>query len=225
MSKATGWIALAGGAEFGSGSRDADRRLIDLAGGPNGRIVILPTAAAHQRPELAGRNGVRHFRGLGARQVASVLVVDAASAGDPEHAAVLRDARLIYLTGGDPRHLRHTLAGSVCWTTIVEAYRAGAVIAGSSAGAMVLGAGRPATDQSVGVGLGLAPRVIVQPHRRGPAQFEGVEAGVAVIAIAEETTLVGQAGQWENLGQGSVWVTVGIDAPREIRPGDTWREE
>ena len=55
-----GHILLAGGAEFGGQMAAADRRAIELAGGPTAPIAIIPAAAApdhnHQR---AGANGVR----------------------------------------------------------------------------------------------------------------------------------------------------------------------
>jgi len=134
-----GFIVLEGGAEFGGRMADPDRLAIRLAGGPNARICIVPTAAApdnnHRR---AGQNGINWFNRLGATDVVSLPLIDTPSANDPAIGNVLSQADLIYLLGGFPRHLAHTLMDSRSWEAILQAHRKGAVIAGSSAGAMVL---------------------------------------------------------------------------------------
>lgn len=134
-----GFIVLEGGAEFGGRMADPDRLAIRLAGGPDARICIVPTAAApdnnHRR---AGQNGINWFNRLGATDVVSLPLIDTPSANDPAIGNVLSQADLIYLLGGFPRHLAHTLMDSRSWEAILQAHRKGAVIAGSSAGAMVL---------------------------------------------------------------------------------------
>lgn len=222
----TGPVALAGGNEFRAGSRAADRRLIELAGGPESPIAIVPTAAARQRPELAAENGRRHLAGIGARRVEAVMVVDRSSAANPRLVAALAAARLIYLTGGDPRHLHDVLAGSPAWQGILDALSSGAVLAGSSAGAMVLGAARPPGDRWGGVGLGLLPDTIVQPHYRpAPSGRPQSPEHVTVLGIAEETTFLRQGPGWTNLGSGSVWVLRGAGPSLEIPPGGRWEPE
>ena len=62
-----GYIALEGGAEFGGQMALPDRRFIELAGGPDIPIVIIPTAAApDNNRKRAGENGRRWFISLGA---------------------------------------------------------------------------------------------------------------------------------------------------------------
>ena len=63
----TGWIALHGGGEFQRGSEIGDRRLIVAAGGADARVMIVPTAAGVDYPEMAARNGINWFKQLGAR--------------------------------------------------------------------------------------------------------------------------------------------------------------
>ena len=71
-----GYILLEGGAEFGGQMSEPDLRAIELAGGFDAPICIIPTAAApdhnHKR---AGNNGIRWFRSLGARNVFAVDVI------------------------------------------------------------------------------------------------------------------------------------------------------
>ncbi len=132
-------ILLAGGAEFGGQMADPDRSAIQAAGGPDTPIRIIPTAAAPgNNHERAGKNGVDWFKHLGAVNVASLPIIDRASANDPALSAELLRAGMIYLLGGSPRYLAEALAGSSCWQSILAALQRGAVIAGSSAGAMVI---------------------------------------------------------------------------------------
>jgi cyanophycinase len=132
-------IFLAGGSEFTQCMSDPDLRLIQLAGGFDAPIRIIPAAAAPDNNHTrAGNNGVRWFKSLGATDVESVFVIDHSSASDASLAGLLREARLVYLLGGFPQHLGETLRDSKAWDAVLQAYEDGAVIAGSSAGAMVL---------------------------------------------------------------------------------------
>jgi len=79
----------------------------------------------HQR---AGQSGVRWFERLGARHVTLLPLIDQASANQFSVASALRQSRLIYLLGGFPHYLAQTLAGSLSWQAMLEAYDTGAVI-------------------------------------------------------------------------------------------------
>lgn len=214
-------VALAGGNEFRAGSRAADGRLLELAGGVETQVVLLPTAAAHQQPEKAAATGIRHFQGLGARHVSALMILKRTDAANPALVEPVRRAGLIYLTGGDPRHLHDTLAGTLAWAAIGEAAQAGAIVVGSSAGAMVLAATPGADDRFAGVGLGLAPDCRVLVHHRGPVSSDAI-GGLTVFGIAEETTWLRDGDRWQNLGSGSVWVYQAGRAPAEIAPGEVW---
>lgn len=134
-----GYILLEGGAEFGGQMSQPDRRALELAGGPDALVRIIPTAAAPDHNQRrAGTNGVNWFRRLGAQQVEALPLIDRASANDSSIANALRQSNLIYLLGGFTGYLGETLAGSASLQAMLTAYEAGAVIAGSSAGAMVL---------------------------------------------------------------------------------------
>src|SRR5512143_56254 len=159
----TGWIALHGGGEFQRGSEIGDRRLVVAAGGADARVIVVPTAAAHERPDMAARNGVQWFKQIGA-QADVALVVDARSANDSVIVATIESATLIYLPGGDPVLLVEILRGSLAWNAIVTAHERGVVIGGASAGAMALGTQmwNPHTGGLID-GLGLIP-IVTLPH-------------------------------------------------------------
>jgi cyanophycinase-like exopeptidase len=112
-----GFLALMGGNEFRPDCHPMDEELLDRIGRKPARVVIVPTAAALENPRLAADNGIRYFAALGA--AASVaMIITRADANDPQRSAPIREADLIYLTGGDPRYLLSTLVGSICWSVI-----------------------------------------------------------------------------------------------------------
>lgn len=134
-----GYILLEGGAEFGGHMEAADFRAIELAGGLHVPISIIPAAAAPAKDhQNAGNNGVQWFRSLGATNVTALPLIDKKSANDHGVAETLRQSRIIYLLGGSPRYLEQCLRTSASWQAMLTAYEAGAVLGGSSAGAMVL---------------------------------------------------------------------------------------
>lgn len=208
-----GYILLAGGAEFSGRMAKPDRRAIELAGGFGASVSIIPAAAApdnnHQR---AGRNGVRWFEKLGALHVSALPLLDRQCADDPAVVAALQRSRLIYLLGGFPRHLAHSLAGSQGWQAILAAYQSGAVIAGSSAGAMILcDHYYDPYEKNVFSGLGLIPGACILPHHNSfGASWAGELArrlaGVTLIGIDEQTGMLndGPSGRWQAYGAGGI---------------------
>ena len=208
-----GFIVLEGGAEFSGPMAEVDREAIRLAGGLKVPIRIIPAAAApdgnHRR---AGQNGVDWFRQLGASDVSAPALIDRQSADDPEIAAELARARLIFLLGGFPHHLGQTLQGSKSWQAMLAAYASGAVIAGSSAGAMVLCETYydPATSLLQG-GLALVGGVCVLPHhdtfgKDWAPLIKSRRRPIVMIGIDEQTGAVSgsTANCWQVYGQGKV---------------------
>ena len=208
-----GYLLLEGGAEFGGRMAEADRRAIALAGGMAAPICIIPTAAApDNNHEHAGGNGLRWFEGLGATHVQVVPLIDRQSAKDQAVVQAIRASRLIYLLGGFTHYLCQTLVGSAGWEAAVQAYGAGAVIAGSSAGAMVLCEHYFASrDRQVLPGLGLVRNSCVLPHhdtfghRWAPALEELIPQST-LLGIDERTGMIddGPDGAWRVYGQGAV---------------------
>lgn len=214
----TGYLLLEGGAEFGGQMAAPDRRAIELAGGPNALISIIPTAAApdnnHQR---AGSNGVRWFRSLGATNIALLPLIDKASANDASIVNTLNQSRLIYMLGGFTGYLGQTLQGSASEQAMLQAYAVGAVIAGSSAGAMVMCQYYfdPAQGRIV-EGMGLVPNSCVLPHHntfgKGWAQRLSQLLPTAVLLGIDERTGMLDDGDgerktvWRVYGQGTVTI-------------------
>jgi cyanophycinase len=210
-----GFVLLEGGNEFNAKMTAADERAIAACGGRSMPIRIIPAAAApdgnHAR---AGAHGVDWFKGLGATDVKVLDIIDCASAGRPDLALDLERARLVFMLGGFPRYLAQTLADSLAWEAMRSAHRTGAVIAGSSAGAMVLCEYYfdPASDQVL-PGLNLVPNACVLPHhdRFGKDWAPGLSRllpEAVLIGIDEGTGLLndGPDGRWTVYGKRCVTI-------------------
>jgi cyanophycinase len=208
-----GFVLLEGGNEFMAGMAAVDERAMALAGGCRAPVRIIPAAAAPDHNDRqAGANGVAWFQSLGADDVRSVPVIDRASAGQPELAGELESAGLVFMLGGFTRYLAETLAFSPAWEAMQTAHRSGAVIGGSSAGAMVLCEHYfDPLSESVRPGLNLLSGCCVLPHHNrfgknwAPA-LERMLPGVQLLGIDEETGLLndGPVGEWTVYGRGAV---------------------
>lgn len=209
-----GTIALVGAGEFLEGMAGVDRYLMAQVPDPPARVVILPTAAGQEDVRPWTDMGVTHFRHLGA-QVEALLVLDHGHAADPEMAEAVRRSNFVYLSGGSPGYLLHTLEGTPVWQAIGEVHARGGVLAGCSAGAMVLGSmtrvrrGGPA-DWDWEPGLSLLPGLAVAPHfnRMSKDRLEdlirGAPRGHMVVGVDEHTAAVGDGARWTVMGRGSV---------------------
>ena len=216
-------IALVGGDEFRPGCLEMDRAILASTGSERPRVAIVPTAAAAQGPDKAASNGVAHFSALGA-DAYPLMVLGPAQANNEEFLTPLHSSDVVYLTGGDPTHLLDTLRGSRLLDILLGTPDRGAVLAGSSAGAMVLGSWmrfRRWADA-----LGVVANVAVLPHHEG-SDSDRVAAelerdgppGALVLGIDAETACYGVGDEWEVLGSGSVTLYSG-GAWRRYDTGD-----
>lgn len=216
MAGTAGPLALVGGGEWSEGC-DFDAGLLDASGGQE--VVVLPTAAAYERPERVVLRAAEWFDGLGAR-VEGLMVVGRRDADDDGAAEVVRRARFVYLSGGSPLHLRSVLKGSKVLGALRAAWEGGAVVAGAGAGAIVLT--DPMVDPRGGaltVGLGLVDGLAVVPHfgdvgedLHGEKLHRSVALaprGLPVVGIPERAALVRDPdGSWRSAGVGTVTVFV-----------------
>src|SRR5687767_15242271 len=205
-----GPLALVGGGEWREGCT-FDRDLLAASGADE--VLVLPTAAAYEHPERAVETAEAWFAGLGAK-ARGLMVLARPDAELEINVAAIRDARFIYLSGGSPLHLRSVLKDSPAWDALCEAWRGGAVLAGSSAGAMALC--DPMVDPRGGaftLGLGLLAQVAVIPHHNTWSEEKAKRTitlapkGLPIVGIDERTVLIrGRDGAWSVDGVGGVVV-------------------
>jgi len=208
-SDSTGTLALVGGGEWREGCRKFDAALLEVA--ETDEVLVLPTAAAFENPTRAVETARQYFEDLGAR-VSGLMVLGRREAEDDTNAAIVRGSRFVYIGGGSPMHLRSVLKGSRLWEALLESWRDGAVLAASSAGAMVLC--DPMVDPRGGaytVGLGLLANMPIFPHHdTAPAHLrersmELRPDGAVLVGVDEQTALLRDPdGAWRVAGEGSV---------------------
>jgi cyanophycinase len=217
-----GPLALVGGDELNPGNEPQDEVLVRAAAG--GPAYVLATAAGRQRPELAVANAIRWFGALGL-EVEELPARTRANATSETNAERAHGGRLFYLVGGDPGLVPKTLAGTPVWDAIVEAWRAGAALAGSSAGAMALcewtlvRQRMPGDDRRRYVpALGLVPGVAVLPHfetfGHRWVSSAAERDGAVLLGLDERTAPIHDAGEWRALGAGGVTVIAGGERRR-----------
>ena len=221
----TGTLALVGGAEWRDGCRPFDADLLAASGGTE--VLVLPTAAAYEHPEKAVDTATAYFGELGAT-VKGLMVLRRPDAMDDDNAAAVAGARFVYLGGGSPLHLRSVLKESKVWEALTNAWRDGAVVAGSSAGAMVLG--DPMVDPRGGaftLGLGLIEQLAIVPHHdtwlpeRAHRTMQLAPRGLPIAAVDEQTAIIRDGdGKWRAAGVGQVAVFLdGKAADLSVLPG------
>jgi cyanophycinase len=161
------------------------------------------------------RLGVEHYQCLGVEPV-PLRVLTRAGADDPGNAAPLAGAGLVYLSGGNPGYLADTLRDTIVLDAVLAAWRAGAALAGCSAGACALTAlAFDTRDGALRPGLGVVPEFVVLPHfdqieRWRPGIVEqclaALEPGQTLVGIDEETALVSTDAGWRVEGARHVWI-------------------
>lgn len=212
----SGTLALVGGGEFADGC-SFDARLLEASG--TGDVLVVPTGAAYEHPQRLVDQAVTWFAGLGAT-ARGVDVLGRTDAMDADHATTLAASRFTYLVGGSPMHVRSVLKDSPAWDAIVSAWEAGGVLAGSSAGAMVLC--DPMVDPRGGaftLGLGLLDGMAVIPAHDSWSEDAAHRTrkmsppDLVVAGIDERTALLRDPdGRWRAEGAGQVVVFRGGDA-------------
>jgi cyanophycinase len=224
-----GLIALLGSGEYLSVMDDVDRYLLANCGanGRKPRVVCLPTAAGDEGEKSISRwsrMGEEHFTNLGA-EVQSLRVINAESANDPGHASIVEQADLIYFSGGNPSYLYRTMKDSLVWKAAEKAWERGAVYAGCSAGAMILGTEMPdvrAAGIRSTIAFGIMPVSSVLPHFNAIPLFgkplvatlrRRLADGEVMLGIDEDTAIVGKLGsEWTVMGKSKAHVFTKDDA-------------
>jgi cyanophycinase len=223
-----GPLALVGGDEFQPGNEPHDRLLVESANALDGDrpAFIIATAAARHSPEMAVRTARDWFISLGL-DVEELPVRTRSQAMDQAVAERARTGRFFYLCGGDPGIVPQVLRDSAVWSAVVQTWQDGAVLAGSSAGAMALGEWTLIRARMPGdarreprPGLGVVPGTAVLPHysdfgKRWVVVASDLLSGRAVrlLAIDAKSAAVWADGRWASMGAGRAFI---VDA--EGRP-------
>ncbi len=125
---------------IGGGERTLDMvtRMVQESGlDKGGYAVVLPMSSAE--PDSAVFYTKIQFTALGIQNVYGVFCTKA-QANDPAKVDSIAGAKLIYISGGDQNRFMDVVAGSEVEKAIHKAYKNGAMVGGTSAGAAVISA-------------------------------------------------------------------------------------
>jgi len=216
-----------GGAEDKIRDRVILNRFCALAGGPDADVVVISTASSMGFE--AGERYREIFTGLGIPTVRPLHAMSRSQANDPSYVRQLDGATGIFLTGGNQLRLSSTVGGTLLAEAVLERFRAGAVVAGTSAGASAMSSHMIAFGASGGTpkhrmaalaaGLGVLPGVIVDQHFQQRNRYGRLLSVIAQnpsllgLGVDEDTAgVVGPDGVMEVIGRGSVTVIDGANA-------------
>jgi cyanophycinase len=214
-------FAFLGSGEFEAWHDDVDRWLLDRAKG-DGSVVVAPTASAPEGDEVFASwatKGLEHYRRLGVD--ARVLPVKIrGDASDDQALAMVRDASMIFFSGGNPWHLARVLEDTPLWRLLVERLDTGLAYAGCSAGVAFLtektyDSDTVDFDDVFKPGLGYVPNTLFAPHWDivdgwVPGARAGITAaapaGGVLVALDEDTAMLGDGAAWSVSGRQGIHV-------------------
>ena len=211
---------MLGSGEFEAWVADAEHLALAGATG-DGSVVVLPTASATDGQEVFdrwARMGVEHYEAAGI--TAHALPVKAREdAMRDDFVGRVRDASMVFFSGGKPKHLAEVMDGTPLWSAVLASVARGGVYAGCSAGAMVASQARDsegANDGRTGwtFGLGVLPHISFGVHwdkvrfvpGLRPFVMSRIPRGTWFVGIDERTAVLGDGSRWQVFGRGKAMV-------------------
>lgn len=212
----TGSLVVVGGAMR---SAAIVQRFVDLAGGLEAKIVVIPTAAGRSSySEDAGL--AKRLREMGVKNVTVLHTNDRNEANSETFVQPLKDANAVWFGGGRQWRLvdsyKNTLTEKMFWKVLER----GGVIGGSSAGATIQGSylarGDTKNNQIMmgdhEEGLGFIKNIAIDQHvlarNRQFDMFEILKNRPELLGIGidENTAVVVQGNEFEVIGENYVLI-------------------
>ncbi len=203
-----GYVIPIGGAEEKLHKPEILDRFVDVCGGMDSRISIIPTAS---ELEDTGRNYEKLFRRLGVKHARVLPFETREDCQTSEYLDYIDKSDGVFMTGGNQLRLSTTIGGTEVATRIRRRNAAGMHVAGTSAGAafmpehMIAGGSEGSTPTpdmvTMAPGLGLTNKFIIDQHFR-----ERDRLGRLLTALAYNPFAVG--------------IGLDEDTAAFIRPGD-----
>jgi cyanophycinase len=180
------------------------KRFIDLAGGTEAPIVIIPTAGEADDEYDQYWSGVRAWRENGAKHITVMHTRDRKVADSEAFVKPIREARGVFFGGGRQWRLADSYLDTRTHKELIALLNRGGVIGGSSAGASILASfmvrgDTKSNEKMIGdhiVGLGFLKNAAIDQHLlRRNRQFDMLEVidkhpNLLGIGIDEDTAIV-----------------------------------
>ena len=193
------------------------RRFIDLAGGPDAPIVVIPTAGGAAEYDQF-YPGLRQFRAAGATNLTVIHTNDRAEADSEAFVRPIREAGGVWFPGGRQWRIADSYLDTRTEEELHRLLERGGVIGGSSAGASIQGSYLIRGDTQTNTimmgdheeGFGFLRNVGIDQHLlRRNRQFDMLEVMEAMpdllgIGIDENTAIVVRGDEFEVIGESYV---------------------
>jgi cyanophycinase len=199
-----------------------------LARAATGGKLVVATLASEQ-PDAMWDEYQSTLRSLGVRHLYQLKVESRADAESARAMAVLEGAKAVFFTGGDQLRLTATIGDTPVFSRCHEIFTAGGMIAGTSAGAAVMGETMlvngvaeetPRLDDALHMapGLGLARDMLIDQHFSERGRIGRLLGAVAQnprvlgVGIDENTAVdIDALRRFRVIGNGGVYVLDGSD--------------
>jgi cyanophycinase len=195
-------------------------RFIDLAGGPDAPIVIIPTAGEADDEYGQYWSGLKQWRENGARNITVLHTRDRKMADSEAFVKPIREARGVFFGGGRQWRLADSYLDTATHKELIALLNRGGVIGGSSAGASILASfmvrgDTKSNEKMIGdhtVGLGFLKNAAIDQHLlRRNRQFDMLEVidkhpQLLGIGIDENTAIVVEGDRFDVIGRSYVVV-------------------
>jgi cyanophycinase len=222
-----GALVIAGGGELPDAVR---QRFVQLAGGKDARIVVIPTASGTAEATLEDvqrrERLLAPWKAQGAADVTAFHTRSKAEANDDAFVALLKQATGVWFGGGDQSQIADAYLGTAVEREILALLARGGVVGGTSAGAAIQSQVMISGGQQkprMATGLDLLPNAIIDQHFLARNRHDRLVAAVTKhpdcfgVGIDEGTALIVSGRQMEVLGNSTVTVILAASAGRPLR--------
>ncbi|HEY9840265.1 MAG TPA: cyanophycinase [Candidatus Obscuribacterales bacterium] len=201
------------------------RRIVDLI--KKNPIVIEVITTASEIPEEIGKMYLTAFARIGNNTAQLMHIHSRAQAEDPQYIQRIREADIIFFTGGDQLRITSVLGGTLFLKTIVKKYyQEACIIAGTSAGATAMSRTMIYDGESseallkgtvkVTAGIGLLENVVIDSHFIKRGRFSRLmeiiasNPGYIGVGLGEDTGVIIRKGSLlETIGNNLVVIVEG----------------
>jgi len=222
-----GHLLVIGGAEDKYNERRILKKFLEIAGGTEAEILIIPVASDF--PEFAADVYTQAFRNLGVARPRVLRATSRQDIVDADVEGLLDGVKGIFMTGGDQMRLVSLLGGTKLAEKIRSIVRSSnVVLAGTSAGAAAMSTtmvvrGDPSSHPHkaavrLSPGLGFLKNIIIDQHFTERGRISRLVTAVSYnpynlgIGIDENTAIILDGkGLLEVFGQGSVTIVDGSE--------------
>jgi cyanophycinase len=220
-----GSLIIIGGAEDKENKCEILKKVVELSGNDNSKIVVMTTATEH--PKEVGSLYRKIFKKLGVNDTNIVNISSRNDALNQEYIELIEKATCIFFTGGDQLRITSLLGGTGVYKALKSAHLKGTLLVGTSAGASAMSSNMIVTGTDddapkyctlkMAPGLGILEEVIIDQHFAQRGRMGRLLIAVAQnphmlgVGIDEDTAIVVNGDTFKTIGSQSVTVVDGMN--------------